>query len=219
VRGLRGVITGAEALFEPERDEIERAFGCKVFNTYGCREFMLLASECPEHAGLHVNIDHVVLETVDASGRNVRGASGDVVITDLHNYGMPFVRYQNGDRATFSDDTCACGRGLPLLTSVDGRILDTIRTPDGRHVPGEFFVYAMLDVLTVKQYLVVQTALDDIEVLVVTDGAVTDDERTRILTKIGGVVGESCRVTVKQVDEIPPSRSGKRRVTVSQLAS
>jgi phenylacetate-CoA ligase len=219
VRGLRGVITGAEALFEPERDEIERAFGCKVFNTYGCREFMLLASECPEHAGLHVNIDHVVLETVDASGRNVRGASGDVVITDLHNYGMPFVRYQNGDRATFSDDTCACGRGLPLLTSVDGRILDTIRTPDGRHVPGEFFVYAMLDVLTVKQYLVVQTALDDIEVLVVKDGAVTDDERTRILTKIGGVVGESCRVTVKQVDEIPPSRSGKRRVTVSQLAS
>jgi phenylacetate-CoA ligase len=180
---------------------------------------MLLASECPEHAGLHVNIDHVVLETVDASGRNVRGASGDVVITDLHNYGMPFIRYQNGDRATFSDDTCACGRGLPLLTSVDGRILDTIRTPDGRHVPGEFFVYAMLDVLTVKQYLVVQTALDDIEVLVVKDGAVTDDERTRILSKIGGVVGDSCRVSVKQVDEIPPSRSGKRRVTVSQLAS
>jgi phenylacetate-CoA ligase len=221
VSGLRGVITGAEALFEPERQEIERAFGCKVFNTYGCREFMLLASECPEHSGLHVNVDHVVLETVDASGVNVRGTgtSGDVLVTDLHNYGMPFVRYQNGDRATYADATCACGRGLPLLASVDGRILDTIRTVDGRHVPGEFFVYAMLDVLTVKQYLVVQTALDDIEVLVVKDGAVTDEERTKILTKIGGVVGDQCRVTVKQVDEIPPSRSGKRRVTVSQLAS
>ena len=219
VRGLRGVITGAEALFEPERDAIERAFGCKVFNTYGCREFMLLASECPEHSGLHVNVDHVVLETVDASGGNIRGSSGDVLITDLHNYGMPFVRYRNGDRATYSGATCACGRGLPLLTSVDGRILDTIRTADGRHVPGEFFVYAMLDVLTVKQYLVVQTSLADIEVLVVKDGAITDDERAKILTKIGGVVGETCRVTVKQVDEIPASRSGKRRVTVSQLAS
>jgi phenylacetate-CoA ligase len=180
---------------------------------------MLLASECPEHSGLHVNADHVVLETVDASGGNVRGSSGDVLITDLHNYGMPFVRYRNGDRATYSGATCACGRGLPLLSSVDGRILDTIRTADGRHVPGEFFVYAMLDVLTVKQYLVVQTSLADIEVLVVKDGAITDDERVKIVTKIGGVVGETCRVTVKQVDEIPASRSGKRRVTVSELAS
>ena len=213
--GPRGILTGAEPLFEPERKEIERAFGCPVFNTYGCREFMLLAAECPEHAGLHVNADHVVVETVDDAGRAVTGTSGDVVVTDLHNYGMPFVRYRNGDRATYSGKTCPCGRGLPLLGSIDGRILDTIHTPDGRHVPGEFFVYAMLEMHAIKQYLVVQTAVDEIEMQVVKDGPVTTEERTAIEHKVGGVVGPSSRVVVKQVDAIAPSRSGKRRVTVA----
>jgi phenylacetate-CoA ligase len=217
LRGLESVITGAEALFEPERKVIEKAFGCKVFNTYGCREFMLLASECPEHSGLHANIDHVVLETVDPDGHRVRGVSGDVVVTDLHNYGMPFVRYQNGDRATWSDTKCACGRGLPLLASVDGRILETIRTSDGRHVPGEFFVYAMLEMLSIKQYLVVQTALDAIEVHVVKDGLVTDEERSKITAKMRTAVGDKCKLEVKQVDAISASKSGKRRVTVSLI--
>jgi len=213
--GPRGILTGAEPLFEPERREIEHAFGCPVFNTYGCREFMLLAAECPEHAGLHVSADHVVVETVDEDGRAVTGTSGDVVVTDLHNYGMPFVRYRNGDRATYSRETCPCGRGLPLLASIDGRILDTIHTPDGRHVPGEFFVYAMLDMDSIKQYLVVQTAADEIEMQVVKDGPVTADERTKIEQKVGGVIGSTSRIIVRQVDAIAPSRSGKRRVTVS----
>ena len=213
--GPRGILTGAEPLFEPERREIERAFGCPVFNTYGCREFMLLAAECPEHAGLHVSADHVVLETIDDAGRAVHGTSGDVVVTDLHNYGMPFVRYRNGDRATYSAKTCPCGRGLPLLGSIDGRVLDTIDTVDGRHVPGEFFVYAMLEMHSIKQYLVVQTAIDEIEMQVVKDGAVTTDERTTIEQKVGGVVGPTSRIVVRQVDAIAPSRSGKRRVTVS----
>ncbi|MGE5187226.1 MAG: phenylacetate--CoA ligase family protein [Acidobacteriota bacterium] len=217
LHGLRSVITGAEALYEPERAEIARAFGCPVFNTYGCREFMLLASECPEHRGLHVNVDHVVLETVDDAGRPVHGTSGDVLVTDLHNYGMPFVRYRNGDRATWSDARCPCGRGLPLLASVDGRILDTIDTLDGRHVPGEFFVYAMLDLDTIQQYLVVQTAADAIELQVVKRGELTADERARIADKLHGVVGPRCRILVRQVDAIAPAPSGKRRVTVSLL--
>ncbi len=216
--GPRGILTGAEPLFGPERREIERAFGCPVFNTYGCREFMLLAAECPEHAGLHVSADHVVLETVDDAGRAVHGTSGDVVVTDLHNYGMPFVRYRNGDRATYSGKACPCGRGLPLLGSIDGRILDTIHTPDGRHVPGEFFVYAMLEMSSITQYLVVQTAVDEIEMQVVKTSAITAEERRKIEQKVGGVVGPSTRVVVRQVDAIAPSRSGKRRVTVS-LAS
>jgi len=215
ILGPRGILTGAEPLFEPERKEIERAFGCPVFNTYGCREFMLLAAECPEHAGLHVSADHVVVETVDDSGRAVHGTSGDVVVTDLHNYGMPFVRYRNGDRATYSGTSCPCGRGLPLLGSIDGRILDTIHTADGRHVPGEFFVYAMLEMTAIKQYLVVQTAVDQIEMQVTKDSPVTAEERTKIEQKVGGVVGPRMRVAVRQVDAIAPSRSGKRRVTVS----
>lgn len=218
ISGVKGVITGAEALFEPDRLEIERAFGCKVFNTYGCREFMLMAAECELHSGLHVSADHLVLETVDTRGRGVTGEPGDVAVTDLHNYGMPFVRYKNGDRATYSAELCKCGRGLPLLGSVDGRILDSIRTVDGRYVPGEFFVYVLLPYSSIKQYLVVQTAIDEIQVQIVSSRPIGDVEREQLKTEIQRIVGPATRIRIEDVEEIPPSRSGKRRVTTSLVA-
>ena len=92
------IVTGAEALYEAERKEIESAFHCPVFNTYGCREFMLIAAECEQQAGLHINADHLVVEIVGPAGQAVTDASGDVVITDLHNLAMPLVRYHNGDQ-------------------------------------------------------------------------------------------------------------------------
>ena len=109
VHAPRAIVTGAEALLEQQRDVIQRAFHAPVFNTYGCREFMLIASECEHRQGLHINADQLVLETVggDHSGY------ADVVITDLHNYGMPFVRYVNGDLADSRWHGCSCGRGLP----------------------------------------------------------------------------------------------------------
>lgn len=219
LRGIDGVLTGAEMLFEPERREIGKAFGAPVTNTYGSREFMLMASECEKHEGLHVNSDHLVLEVVDSDSRNVSGASGDILVTDLHNYGMPFVRYRNGDRATRSDHPCSCGRALPLLASVDGRILETILTPDGSIVPGAFFVAVMLGWQQVKQYLFVQTAPDELEVQLVADSPLAAEHMESIRSKVQSRMGERMRVTVRQLKEIPPSRSGKRRVSIAYDAA
>ena len=214
--GLRGVLTGAEALFEPERKDIERAFGCHVFDTYGSREVMLMASECDRHSGLHVNSDHLVLETLNAEGRQAAtGASGDVAVTDLHNFGMPMVRYLNGDRATYASHACTCGRGLPLLQSVNGRVLDLIRTPDGRIVPGEFFVYAMLDWPDVLRWQVVQTALDRVEFRLVVPQPWTHEKRERLTSKVQSAIGTAMRVEILEVESIPTTPSGKRRLTVS----
>lgn len=216
VQGVRGVLTGAEALFEPERRDIEQAFGCPVFNTYGSREVMLMAAECDHHQGLHVNADHMVLETLDADGRPVAaGASGDVAITDLHNFGMPMVRYLNGDRATYATNPCSCGRGLPLLASVDGRVLDLIETPDGRHVPGEFFVYAMLDWADVKQWQVVQTAPDCVQFRLVVPTPWTQERRDKLTAKVQATAGAAMRVEIVEVERIPTTASGKRRLTIS----
>lgn len=215
VRGLRSVLTGAEALYEPERREIERAFGCPVFNTYGGREFMLIASECDQHAGLHINVDHLVVELVDPAGRGVVDQSGDVIITDLHNLAMPLVRYRNGDRATAETRACTCGRGLPMLRSVDGRILDRILTPDGRQVSGEYFVYLMLGRTAVRRYQVVQVDTDALELKVMLDGAFPQPERDQLTAKIREVVGGSMRIVIREVDAIDEPASGKRRVTVS----
>jgi len=214
--GVRGVLTGAEALYDPERHDIEQAFGCPVFNTYGSREVMLMASECEKHQGLHVNADHLVLETLDESGCGVAaGISGEVAITDLHNFGMPMVRYLNGDRATYATSGCSCGRGLPLLASVDGRVLDLIETPDGRHVPGEFFVYAMLDWPDVRQWQVVQTARDCVQFRLVVPAPWSQERRDKLTAKVQATAGTGMRVEIVEVETIPTTPSGKRRLTIS----
>jgi phenylacetate-CoA ligase len=216
IDGVRGVLTGAEALYAPERRDIERAFGCPAFDTYGSREVMLMASECDRHGGLHVNADHLALETLDDEGRPVpAGVSGDVAITDLHNFGMPMVRYLNGDRATYATAACSCGRGLPLLASVDGRVLDSVVTPDGRHVPGEFFVYAMLDWPDVRQWQVVQTAADAVQFRLVVPEPWSQDRRDKLTAKVRDKAGAAMRVEIVEVDQIPTTSSGKRRLTIS----
>ena len=86
----------------------------------------------------------------------------EILITDLHNYGMPFVRYESGDLGRIADTSCRCGRGLPLLTAIEGRVLDALRTADGRIVPGEFFPHLLKDIPELAQYRVEQKSLDRI---------------------------------------------------------
>ena len=135
----KSIVVGAEKLYDFERDLIERVFRAPVFETYGSREFMLIGAECERHDGLHLTAEHLLVEVLDENGNPTpAGEEGDVVITDLFNYGMPFIRYQTGDRAVAGFEKCACGRGLPLLKKVVGRRLDILRTPDGRLIAGEF---------------------------------------------------------------------------------
>ena len=215
ISGLRGLVTGAEALYDAERTDIEAAFGCKVFNTYGTREVMLIAAECSQHNGLHINSDHLVIETLDVTGALVMEASGDIAVTDLHNYGMPMVRYLNGDRGTLTPRQCICGRGLPLMESVDGRVLDMIRTPDGRQLLGEFFVYVMLEWPEVKQWQVVQTALDCVQFRLVVDEPWPIARGDLLRARVQAKSGPAMRVEVVEVDKIANAASGKRRLTVS----
>lgn len=213
-----GIITAAEPLFSHQREAMERAFGCPVFNTYGCREVMLIGAECPHHSGLHVSADHLVVEVLDEEGGPCApGTSGEIVVTDLHNYGMPFVRYRLGDLGTFTDKVCACGRGLPLLQSVDGRILDRLRTPGGSYVPGEFFPYLLNDVDGIRRFQVIQDRFDHLTINIVKE---PDCERVSLgfsKRKIAEVMGEDVEVDFEFVDEIPLTKTGKQRVTISSL--
>ena len=216
VPGLRGVLTGAEALHQVERQDIEQAFGCKAFDTYGSREVMLMAAECGHHEGLHVNADHLLLETLGADGAPVAtGEPGAVAVTDFHNFGMPLVRYLNGDVATYSTRNCSCGRGLPLLQSIDGRVLDLLKTPDGRHIPGEYFVRVMLGWPEVRQWQVVQLAPDSLQFRLVSDMPLTPDQRASLVQSVRTQLGSTMRVEIVSVDTIASTPSGKRRLTVA----
>lgn len=212
----QSIIGAAESLHEFQREIIERAFGCPAYNTYGCREFMLIASECERREGLHVNADHLVVELLRRADAPAT-EPGEVVITDLFNYGMPFVRYLNGDVATASDHVCSCGRGLPLLQRVDGRLLDAIRTPAGHRLPGEFFPHMLKDVPGLVRFQVVQRRLDELELSLVRGPGFDDASLAYIRRELAKVVGDSLQLNVHFVDDIPLTPSGKWRVCISEL--
>lgn len=210
----RTVVTGSEALQEFQREAIQQAFGAPVFNTYGCREFMLMASECAARDGLHVNMDHLVLEIADAPSPS---GAGRVLVTDLHNFGMPFLRYANGDMASPMAGDCTCGRHLPRLAKVEGRVIDMIRTRDGRTVPGVFFPHLMKDVPGVDRFQVVQKRHDHIVIKIVPLENFDASATAMLEGEVRKVLGTDTRVEYLLVDDIPLTASGKQRVTISEL--
>jgi phenylacetate-CoA ligase len=211
------VITGAEPLYEPQRDLLERAFRAPVFNTYGSREFMLIAAECSKHEGLHINADHLVVETVDESGQPIIDQPGKVVVTDLHNYGMPFIRYATGDVGQLVSRPCTCQRGLPLLSHIEGRELDIILFADGRRLPGEYFPHIFKDCPQVGRFQVVQERLEEIRVRIVLAAGAGADSIEAVRERLQHDLGDSIDIDLELVNEIPPTPAGKRRVTVSLL--
>lgn len=216
----KSIISAAEKLYEPQRTVIERAFGCQVFDTYGCREVMLVGAECGMQRGFHLSAENLFVEVLREDGTvALPGEKGDMVLTDLHNYGMPLIRYQNEDIGILSPSTsCPCGRGLPLLADIVGRTLDLIRTPEGKDVSGEFFVIVMLDKLGVDRYRFTQERLDYLGVDLIKNEKFSEKEFQAIKEQVLKVVGSGMKVEYRFVKELPVNRTGKFRVTVSQLS-
>jgi phenylacetate-CoA ligase len=153
------IICGAEAVLPGDRAVLAKAFGPAIFETYGSRETMLIAAECPAHDGMHVQEENLLVEIVKNGAHASPGEAGDVVVTDLHNYGMPLIRYVNGDVARAAEPTqCACGRGLSKIARVDGRRADAIIDRDGNPLPGIVFHVLLSDARRelIRQFQAVQ---------------------------------------------------------------
>jgi len=211
----QSIIVGAEKLHDFQRELIEEVFGAPIFETYGSREFMLIGAECEKHCGLHLSMENLLVEILNDDGSPTpHGQEGNIVITDLYNYGMPFVRYVNGDRAVAGFESCACGRGLPLLKKVVGRQLDTLDTPDGRKIPGEFFPHLIKEYPAVRRFQVIQEKLDLITLKLVVDGGLTLAEREQLLTDVRKCAGTQVAIQLQMVDDIPLTKAGKLKVVV-----
>ena len=196
------IITGAEALSEYQREVIETAFRCKVYNTYGCREVMLIGAECEKQKGFHLNIDHLIVETLDSNQNNVTGEVGDIHLTDLSNYGMPLLRYQNGDTGILTNRKCSCCNPLPLLEEVSGRKVDVLKTPSGGLIPGLFFPHILKEHNEIIKYQVNQTSLSVIDLLIIASSELKNSSITAIHKEFSKIARD-IKLNINVVDNIP----------------
>jgi phenylacetate-CoA ligase len=213
---FKGIISTAMVLHDHERAGIEEVFGRIVFDRYGCEEVSLIASECRAHTGLHVNTDALVVEVVEDG--QAWGGGGKVIVTDLHNRGMPFIRYEVGDRAVASDRACSCGRTYPLLDAVAGRIADYLITPDGSLVSGISLTENFATLIPgVEQVQLVQEERDHLTVRIVPAPEFGDVSRAAIQSMVRERFGAAMRHTVEEVERIPQEPSGKYRFSICRI--
>ena len=214
---LQSVITAAETVTPAQRELLREVFQVPVLASYGSREFMLIAMEC-EHGGMHISADNLLVECLRDGIPATPGELGQVVITDLHNYGMPFIRYQIGDVATIRAGQCPCGRGLPMLQDVHGRLPDTIQTPDGKLISGIFFPHLLKEFDWIEQFQVIQKELDKLHVkLIAPDRRAAEQGLSQLRQEILAVTGKDMQIEVVFVEDIPRTATGKHRSVISEI--
>lgn len=214
------VLCGAEKLYATDRVELQKAFGPGVFETYGCREFMLIGTECEFHDGLHTSIENLVIEVlVDHGDGTMRqanpGEEGDLAITDLHNYGMPFIRYITGDRVRLGDgQPCACGRSLPRLAAVEGRSADLLHDKNGAAVSGLVFNVLFTPLAqAVRRFQVVQHVDRSVTLKVIRGEDKSDGPLQEVQRMLVDIL-KGVPVRIEEVSDLPAGANGKRRVVV-----
>jgi phenylacetate-CoA ligase len=225
-RGLRSwdpipVLTGAERLLPPDREAIVAAIG-PAFDTYGCREVMLIGSECEAHDGMHVAMENLLVElVVREPGGRVRaarpGETGEVAITDLHNLACPMIRYLNGDLATArAEAPCSCGRTLPRIGPIEGRVTETLFDGAGNPVGGLVFNILLGAIGHVARNFQVTQRKDRSIVfkVVPSEGDRLPEREERLLRNQAERYLPGAPMTLEYVKEIPLSPAGKRRVVV-----
>jgi phenylacetate-coenzyme A ligase PaaK-like adenylate-forming protein len=210
--------TTADVLGEGRREIIEKAFGCPVYNFYGCREINNLAAECPARQGLHVSSLTRYIEVVDDAGNPVPpGVPGRLLLTDLTNYFQPFLRYEIEDIGSWKQEPCSCGRPFPVLEQVWGRSSDFIVTPAGKLIHSVFFTHLFYDMPEVALFQINQKELREVDVYLVLRPDVSTYPAELLRQRLKETFGPSVRVVVQVVSEIERPPSGKHRFTVSKV--
>lgn len=217
----RLVFTSAELLDTSSRKLISSAFVSELFDFYACSEFSLLAWECREHSGYHVNADSVLIEFLDENKEAVTSSEkGKTVCTSLFNNVMPLIRYELNDIAVPVSDPCPCGTTLPLIKLIEGRADDFLVATDGRAIsPTVFFPYPFEDVDWIRGFRIIQESRKKLVVQIAAKNAFADHTKAveNAERKIRNLFGEDMEVKFEFVREILPDLSGKIRKVVSHV--
>ncbi len=213
---LKAVVTTSEKVTAGMRDVMERAYGCRVFEDYSTVENALFACQC-ELGSLHVSPDVSIVEILRPNGDPCEpGEDGEVISTCLMRRYQPLIRYRLGDRAAWSGQPCECGREMPVLREIVGRIEDVVIGPDGRQMVRFHGIF--VDQPHVAEGQIVQEALDRVRVRVVpTDGFGPEDVND-IVRRMKQRLGSNVSIEVETMTAIPRTASGKLQPVVSLLS-
>lgn len=217
----RGIISTSMMLLPHERSLIEEVFQCKVTDRYGCEEVGLIACECEAHNGMHLNIDHLFIEFIKEDGSQAGpGEKGSIVVTDLINTGMPLIRYKIEDIGVPTDRKCACGRGLPLMEKVAGRVADFLIREDGSLVAGVSLIERTLTAIKgIEQMQIIQDEIQKIKVNLVVNRGFDKKSEKALHTEFQNVFGLTVSLELSFLDSIPQEESGKYRFSICNIES
>jgi phenylacetate-CoA ligase len=215
----QGIISTSMMLIESERKVIEEVFACKVTNRYGCEEVGLIAAECPNHEGLHINWEHAIIECLRADGTPAAaGEEGEIVVTDLLNRAMPLIRYRIEDVAVPSARTCSCGRPAPMFERIVGRVADFLVKTDGTLVAGVSLVERTLTKIDgIDQMQIVQEALEEIVLNVVPGPDFREASEIELVEEFREVFGVKPAIRVNKVAALSQTAAGKYRFSICKI--
>jgi phenylacetate-CoA ligase len=201
----RAVLAGECTLPAGDRREVEEALHTELFAQYCSPELSVIAQECEQHRGYHINAESYVVEIV-ADGRPAEpGEVGDVLITDLTNLSVPLIRYAIGDRAVATEGACPCGRGLPLLAAVHTRPPALVSGANQCWVPGQFFAEACKDYgHVVRRFQVVQERSGAITLRIVKGPRFSASSLRPVLDLVRRHLGTDMEIDVQLADRIEP---------------
>lgn len=205
------ILLGGEVAHPPYREYIEKIFQCETLNRYGACETHSIAWECSHH-NMHINSDSVILETVESGEPVSPGEQGEIVVTNLWNRAMPFIRYRLEDIGVLSDTECSCGRTLPLLQSIEGRLDDFIVLPSGELVPPSRLIPFFFYTKQIRQFRVVQEGRPSIKIEVTPGEGFTQEVEDILLENIRAILGESVTVDLERTNNIGTGRGKLKRV-------
>lgn len=216
--GLRAVRSMGETLTPALRARCREVLGVPIIDVYSAQEVGIIAIECPESGLYHVQAESLIVEVLDDAGQPCEpGQVGRIVITDLHNFAMPLVRYVIGDRAELGP-ACPCGRGLATLTRVWGRERNMLRLPNGtRHWP-LLGLHEYRAIAPIVQYQAVQASLEHIELRLVTEAPLSTEQEQRLRGVVQRALGHPFEIRLSYFDgQLPRGAGGKFEEFVSRV--
>lgn len=206
-----------ENLFPYQRELIEKQFKCQVVNYYISEERVIFAIECLKQEGMHINMASGVVEILGDNGEVLsEGHSGRVVATGLYNFAMPFIRYDIGDIGSISEKSCSCGRGLPLLKSLDGRANEVIKYKD-KIVYSTTLSVILWQFRNIKECQFVQQSEDEIKVNIVKRKDYSEKDTQELIKTLQKTTDEKLSVSINFVDYIPRTTMGKFPFVISKI--